>query len=296
MRTVAHLCGEGVGSVWENGLLSLAAVSTVAISLFVLALVGLLALNMQHLAKVVDAEVQVVAYLQPTSSSPPETQIVQQISALPGVTKTVFISKQQALNTLAQQFGQDAALISGAAAGPLGNPLPDAVDIYVAQPTEVAGVVTAIQQMAGVNSVTDQQQVVDKLSGFDKAIQILGIFLVAALALATVVVIGNTVRVAVYARRDQIAIMKLVGATNSFIRWPFFVEGAVLGLVGAILTGAVVWWGYGWVARAVARSMSFLPIMPPAHLVVPLDEALLVAGVVLGAMGSAVSVRRHLQV
>ncbi len=296
MRTVAHLCGEGVGGVWDNGLLSLAAVSTVAISLFVLALVGLLALNMQHLAKVVDAEVQVVAYLQPTNSSPPEAQIVQQIGALPGVTRAVFVSKTAALNSLAQLFGKDAALISSAAQGPGGNPLPDAVQIYVPQPSQVAGVVAAVQKMDGVSSVTGAPAIVNKLAGFNKAVQILGVFLVAALALATIIVIGNTVRVAVYARRDQIAIMKLVGATNSFIRWPFFVEGAVLGLAGAIVSGAVIWWGYRWVAAAVARSMSFLPLLPPGHLVLPLDEVLLAAGVFLGAMGSALSVRRHLQV
>ncbi len=296
LRTVTHLCGEGVSGVWDNGLLSLAAVSTVAISLFVLALMGLLALNMQHLARVVDAQVQVVAYLQPTNSSPPESQIVQQISALPGVTNAVFVSKAVALKALAQQFGQDAALISGTANGPGGNPLPDAVNIYVGQPSAVAGVVAAVQRMNGVSLVTDAPTVVDKLLGFNKALQILGIFLVAALALATVVVIGNTVRVAVYARRDQIAIMKLVGATNSFIRWPFFVEGAVLGLIGAIVSGAVIWWGYRWVASAVAKSMSFLPLLPPGHLVLPLDEVLLAAGVVLGAMGSALSVRRHLHV
>lgn len=293
LRTIAHLCGEGVVSVWDNGLLSLAAVSTVGISLFVLALVALLALNMQHLARVVDAQVQIVAYLQPTNAASQESALTQQIGALPNVTRVTFISKAQALAQLKQQFGQDSSLFASVQKN---NPLPDAVEVYVAKPAQVQSVVAAVSALTGVQSVRDAQSVVDKLSGFTQAVRVLGIFLVAALALATVVVIGNAVRVAVYARRDQIAIMKLVGATNGFIRWPFFVEGAVLGLCGAVVSGAVVWWGYGWVARAVGRSMAFLPLLPATHVVPTLGESLLGAGVLLGALGSAISVRRHLNV
>ncbi len=293
LRTMAHLTVEAASSVWDNGLLSVAAVSTVAISLFVLAMVALLALNMQHLARVVDAQVQVVAYLQPTKTSPPESTLVSRMSQLPGVTRAVFVSKDQALSTLKQEFGQDGSLLDTLQSA---NPLPDAVNVYVADPRQVAAVSSAISHMDGVSSVRNAQDVVDKLASFTQAVRLLGIFLVAALAVATVVVIGNTVRVAVYARREQIGIMKLVGATDGFIRWPFFLEGAILGLLGAAVSGAVIWYGYGWLDHVVARSMSFLPLLPSGGLMPHLAEALGGLGLVLGALGSAVSVRRHLNV
>lgn len=319
---MGYLTGEAIGSVRDNGLLSVAAVSTVAISLLVLALVALLALNLQYLVHSVDGEVQVVAYLgaAPTGPSatgasgtasgaaasstsasgagasgaaaavPPETEVLQEIRAVPGVTSAVLVTKGQALAKLEQNLETNLSEFAKQ------NPLPDSVDISVARPQDIGAVAAAVGALPGVSQVQDAQTTVDKLVAFTRAVRILGIFLVAALALATVVVIGNTVRVAVWARRDQIAIQKLVGATDGFIRWPFFIEGAILGLLGAAVSGGVVGWGYVWVQRAVERSLAFLPLLRPQVLVPGLIEVLLGAGILLGALGSAVSVRRHLDV
>jgi cell division transport system permease protein len=305
---MGYLTGEAIGSVRDNGLLSVAAVSTVSISLLVLALVALLALNLQYLVHTVDGEVQVVAYLGPAAAGaggaaqvppasasaaaavPPETEVLQEIRAVPGVTSAVLVSKGQALAKLEQNLDTNLSEFAKQ------NPLPDSVDVSVARPQDIGAVAAAVSALPGVSQVQDAQTTVDKLVAFTRAVRILGIFLVAALALATIVVIGNTVRVAVWARRDQIAIQKLVGATNGFIRWPFFIEGAILGLLGAAVSGAVVAWGYVWVQRAVARSLAFLPLLRPQVLVPGLIEVLLCGGLVLGALGSAVSVHRHLDV
>ena len=338
MRTFAHLGGEALASVWDNSLLSIAAVTTVAISLLVLAIVSLLAINMQHLASVLDAQVQVVAYLRippakvaPTAKAPPaaphaavttatppqaagaataatapakssrvggeaapgERRVLREIAALPGVSRVVFISKAQALHNLSAQFSHARALITQVKTH---NPLPDAADVYVGDPRQVAGVAAAIAALPGVTHVQDAQTTVNRLFGFTQALRYVGLFLVAALALTTLVVIGNTVRVTVYARRDQIGIMKLVGATNSFIRFPFFIEGAVLGVLGAVLAGASVFFGYRWLQGLASVNLPFLPLLSPRALLPGLVEALLVAGLLLGALGSAISVRRHLNV
>ncbi len=340
MRTFAHLGGEALASVWDNSLLSIAAVTTVAISLLVLAIVSLLAINMQHLASVLDAQVQVVAYLRvpatakvpatarvaPTAAPhasgttpasagavsgaasatapakpsrvgsgavPGERRVLREIAALPGVSRVVFVSKAQALQNLSAQFRSARALITQVRTH---NPLPDAADVYVGDPRQVAGVAAAIAALPGVTHVQDAQTTVNRLFGFTQALRYVGLFLVAALALTTLVVIGNTVRVTVYARRDQIGIMKLVGATNSFIRFPFFIEGAVLGVLGAVLAGAAVFFGYRWLQGLASVNLPFLPLLPPQALLPSLVEALLVAGLLLGALGSAISVRRHLNV
>ncbi len=294
LRTFGYLTGEAVGSVRDNALLSVAAVSTVAISLLVLAVVAVLGLNLRHLASAVDAQVQVVAYLDQSQLSQPEQSVAQEIGALPHVTNVQFVTKQQALTHLQDLFGpQDAGLFNDVAQN---NPLPDSLNIYVDDPTAVAAVADAVGHIVGPANVQNAQDVVNKLVSFTRALRWLGAFLVAALALATVVVIGNTVRVAVYARREQIGIMKLVGATDSFIRWPFFIEGAILGLGGAVLSGAVIAWGYAWVQGLVSNYMPFLPMIQ-AHALLPgMVETLLLGGVLLGALGSAVSVRRHLDV
>lgn len=337
LRTFAHLGGEALASVWDNSLLSIAAVTTVSISLLVLAIVSLLAINMQHLASVLDAQVQVVAYIQvpakapaaagaaaaaphaavitpasaravgaassakaPATPSragsvtvPAERRVLREIAALPGVSRVVFVSKAQALHNLSAQFTNARALITQVKTH---NPLPDAADVYVGDPRQVAGVAAAIAALPGVTHVQDAQTTVNRLFGFTQALRYVGLFLVAALALTTLVVIGNTVRVTVYARRDQIGIMKLVGATNSFIRFPFFIEGAVLGVLGAVLAGAAVFFGYRWLQGLASVNLPFLPLLTPQALLPRLVEALLVAGLLLGALGSAISVRRHLNV
>ena len=290
---MGHLTVEAFASVRDNGLLSVAAVSTVAVSLLVLAIISLLALNLQHFAAVIDAKVQVVAYLNPGPHTQPEAEIVQEVRALPGVTRAVLVTKTQALRQLQAEMGLPQPLVTDVLHH---NPLPDALDIYVAHPSLVAALAARLHGLPGVQTVNDQQQVVVRIISFTRAIRILGLFLVGALALATLVVVGNTVRVAVYARRDQIAVMKLVGATNGFIRWPFFMEGALLGLGGAILAGGTVWWGYGRLLLLARQAVPFLPLLPVGGFMPRLAEGLLAAGIVLGALGSAVSVRRHLNV
>ena len=293
LRTVGHLTAEAVRSVQDNGLLSVAAMSTVAVSLLVLAVISLLALNMQHLTRVMDAKVQVVAYFSTKATPAQASAAVAQLRALPHVTRVKYVSRAAALRQLANEFGRDKTLLRQVETH---NPLPDSADVYVDKTIRIAGVVRAMQKVPGVASVHDAQAVVNKLTNFTRAVRYLGLFLVSALALATVIVIGNTVRVAVYARREQIGIMKLVGATNGFIRWPFFIEGAILGLGGAALSGAVVWWGYRWLNHAVAALVPFLPLLAPTRLLPHLVETLLASGLLLGALGSAISVRRHLNV
>lgn len=335
---MVHLTGDAMASIRDNSLLSVAAVSTVTITLAVLAIVTLLALNMQHLGRYLNAQVQIVAYFQAgggvsntgvggtcvtqpvaastsgtaaasgaavaagttastgvpaaaTGPTPGEQQTLQSIESLPGVQRVEFVGKEQALQALTSELG------SGTVGG-IGtdNPLPDAVNIFVSDPRLVASVAQQVQAMPGIACVENAQQYVNELFGFTQALRYVGIFLIAALALTACVVISNTVRVAVFARRDQIAIMKLVGATDGFIRLPFFIEGAVLGLLGALLSGGLIDWGYGWVQRRAQSDMPFLPLLT-AHVVEGrLLEGLVLSGVLLGALGSAVSVRRHLQV
>jgi len=229
----------------------------------------------------------------PAGASAQEAAVLAQIEALPGVTRVQFISKDQALHNLAKELGGAPSLI-----GQVGseNPLPDSADVYVSDPRLVAGVAQQVESMPGVTCVQNAQQMVNDLFGFTQALRYVGLFLVAALALTTLVVIGNTVRVAVYARRDQIGIMKLVGATDSFIRLPFFIEGAILGVAGALLSGLLVAWGYGWLHRIAASNIPFLPLVSPQALTPRLIEALALGGLLLGALGSAISVRRHLNV
>jgi cell division transport system permease protein len=293
MRTWLHFIREAAAGVRDNGLMSIASASTVAISLLVLALFVVLGLNLAHLGQVLDAQVEIVAYLQTNFDRSGEAALMQRITAIPGVTSARYVTKEEALNRLRQQFGDQQDLLDSVADN---NPLPDSVEIHVADPSQVGPVATAVGKLPGVDHADYKQAVVQRLFALTAALRTAGLVLVAGLALATVVLIANTIRVAVFARREEIAIMKLVGATDAFIRWPFLLEGAMLGALGAAAASAVAWWGYSAVVVRVAADLPFLPLLQRQPLLTELTGWLMLLGLVLGAAGSTVSLRRFLRV
>jgi cell division transport system permease protein len=292
MRTWLHFAREALSGIRDNGLMSVASASTVAISLLVLALFVVLGLNLSHMGQVLDAQVEIVAYLQTSFNRSGEAALMQQIQAIPGVTSAQYVTKEEALSRLKQQFGDQQDLLNSVADN---NPLPDSVEIHVADPGQVDAVAQAVGKLPGVDHADYKQAVVQRLFALTAALRTVGLILVAGLALATVILIANTIRVAVFARREEIAIMKLVGATDSFIRWPFLIEGALLGLFGAAAASAVAWWGYSAVALRVAQDLPFLPLLSEQPLVTELSAWLIVLGLVLGAVGSTISLRRFLR-
>lgn len=293
LRTWNHHASEAFASIHDNGLMSIASASTVAVSLLVLALFVVLALNLSHMGQVLDSQVQIVAYLQAGFDEANQPVLMQQIDAIPGVTSAQFVTKQQALDQLKKEFGDQQDLLASVADH---NPLPDSVQIKVAKPAQVAPVAAAVGRIAWVDHADYKQAVVQRLFALTGALRTAGLALVIGLALATVVLIANTIRITVFARREEIAIMKLVGATDAFIRWPFLLEGAVLGLIGATVAAAAVWWGYSNLLMRINADLPFVPILQRQPLLWELSGALLVLGLGLGALGSSVSVRRFLRV
>jgi cell division transport system permease protein len=291
--SLRHFVREAATSIRDNALMSLASASTVAISLLVLALFVVLALNLQHMGQVLDAQVEIVAYLRTDFDRANQPLLMQKIEAIPGVVAATFVTKEQALDRLRQQFGDQQDLLDAVAAD---NPLPDSVEIRVARPDQVAAVAAAVGQLQSVERADYKQAVVQRLFALTAALRTAGLVLVAGLALATVILIANSVRLAVFARREEIAIMKLVGATDSFIRWPFVLEGALLGVIGGAAAAAVVWWGYSALVARIARDLPFLPVLPRQPLLSNLTAALVLLGLGLGAAGSGVSLRRFLRV
>jgi len=293
VRTWLHFGREAAASIRDNGLMSIASASTVAISLLVLSLFVILGLNLAHMGQVLNSQVEIVAYMQTSFNRSGQASLMQQIQAIPGVSSAQYVTKEEALNRLRAQFGDQQDLLNSVADN---NPLPDSVEIHVADPTQVDAVATAVGKLAGVDHADYKQAVVQRLFALTAALRTAGLFLVAALALATIVLIANTIRVAVFARRDEISVMKLVGATDSFIRWPFLMEGALLGLLGAVAASAVAWWGYSALVTRIAQDLPFVPVLSRMPLLPELTAWLLALGLVLGAAGSTVSLRRFLRV
>lgn len=303
IRAWVNALRDAVRSITHSTLMSVASTASVAVSLLVLAVMLLLALNLEYMAASVESQVEVRAYIcapyadepvcnkqEPTAEQ--KQVLVNQIAALPGVAKATYVSKEQALEELKKLYPEDSAIMEGYEGAE--NPLFDSVLIQVKDATQIKPVAEAVQPMKGIRKVNWGQDWVDKLTTVTHAVRVTGIGLVLLLVVATVLTISNTIRLAVFARRREIAIMKLVGATDWYIRRPFMLEGIILGLIGSGVALAGVSFGYAKVEFYV-RSAVF-PIIPSQELLPGLTVTLLLLGTALGAVGSIVSVRKFLKV
>lgn len=293
IRTVEYFIAEAVKSLRLNGLMSIASVSTVALSLLILGTFLMMVLNLNHLASVLESQVEISVYLQDGLGDRPMREIGTRITQLPGVTEVLFVSKEEALAKFKQRLGEQQSLLTALGDS---NPLPNAFEVKVAKPEQVKEVAQAVSQFQGIENARFGQDVVEKLFQLTQMIRIFGLILIVFLAFAALFIISNTIRITVFARRREIGIMKYVGATDWFIRWPFLLEGMILGFGGALIAVLLLAQSYNMLTEKVYQSLAFLPLLPRYPFVNEICLFLLVAGAVIGALGSTISLRRFLKV
>ena len=288
-----YAIGDAFRSIRRNSLMSLASVSTVGLCLICLSIFFILSANLTNVAAVLESQVEIRVFLEPDANAQTVKRLEEIVSAYPEVSSVRYVSKDDALRALREQFGRYRELLEAVEDA---NPLPASFEIRLKDPKKVGDVARRVESLQGVDSVSFKQELVERLFRFTHGLRVAGAFLVAALSVATVVLVSNTIRITLYARRKEIAIMKLVGATDSFIKAPFMIEGLILGLLGAAIAACVSWAGYGWVVANVQRAMPFLPVVSHRPLVDRLAIALFTAGPVMGALGSSISIKRYMRV
>ncbi len=293
IRTFGSLIVQGIHSLWRNGWMSVASIGTVTITLFIFGLFFLIVLNTNHIAGSVESDVEIAAFLVQDLSESEVAEVGNRIGKIRGVNEVVFIPKEQSLEELTKTFGKDHNLLASLDGK---NPLPDYFRIKTLDPTEVGTVARLINRMAEVDEVRYGQEYVDKLFAVTHWVRLAGVALMSLLSIAAIFLIATTIRLTVFARRREIAIMRLVGATNWFIRWPFFLEGTFLGLIGASLAVFILLFSYLGVIDQLSQAIPFVPLMTDPELLKQLLGGMILAGMLLGACGSAISLRKFLQI
>ncbi|MGE5484550.1 MAG: permease-like cell division protein FtsX [Ignavibacteriales bacterium] len=291
--SLGYAVREAFRSIRRNSLMSLASISTVGLCLLCLCTFYLVSMNVRFVASTLESQVEIRAFLVEGIESQRIKEIEATISGYPEVDSVKYVGKDDALRRLREQFGQYRDLLAEIEEA---NPLPQSFEIKMKQPDRVTEVADSISRLKGVESVSYKRELVERLFLVTRVLRLFGSILVGALGLATVVLVSNTIRLTLFARRKEIAIMKLVGATDSFIRAPFMIEGLTLGLVGALLAALVTRFSYAWVAVNIPKVVPFLPILPSRPLVDRLSLVVLGVGSFMGAAGSALSLRRFMRV
>ncbi|MGI6091566.1 MAG: ABC transporter permease [Veillonellaceae bacterium] len=293
IRTMEYFIREAVVSLKRNSLMSFASVSTVALSLLILGIFLVMVLNLNNMAAVLESQVQISVYLHDDLSDYETREIGTRITKMPGVTQVLFVPKDEAMERFKTRLGDQQGLL--AALGDT-NPLPDAFEVKVDKPERVKALAETIGEMEGVEKAKFGQEVVEKLFNLTKLMRIFGLILIIFLALAAVFIISNTIRITVFARRREIGIMKYVGATDWFIRWPFIIEGMILGIGGALVAVLLIGQLYSGLTREVYQSLAFLPLIPQYPFINYISILLLVVGATIGALGSSISLRKFMKV
>lgn len=292
-RMVFRHVADGCKNVGRNGWMSFAAVSAVAVTLFILGVFLILAMNINNIAKTVEQQVEVRAFAELDVTDDQLKAIESALKAMPEVKHVQYISKEDGLKQLKRDLG-DSRLLEGLET----NPLPDSFRVKTIDPEKSKQVAAKIEQLDGVEKAEYGEAFTDTLFRVTKTVRNIGIVLIVMLGLTSMFLISNTIRLTIIARRREIEIMKLVGATNWFIRWPFFIEGMLIGLIGAIAPALLLTFGYYSLATNVMDRFElwFIDILPAYPLVFEVMALLLAIGAIIGAAGSFLSVRRFLKI
>jgi cell division transport system permease protein len=293
IRTVEHFVREVFISLKRNNWMSFASIGTVAVSLLILGMFLIVVLNLNKMAASLESQVQISVYLQDDLKQQDIDRIEGKIKDFQGIATITYIDKDKALERFKERLGDQKFLLTA-----LGdtNPLPNAFEVTVQRPDFVKTLSESISQIDGVESAKFGQDVVEHLFDLTRMVRLFGLGIMVVLAGATVFIISNTIRLTVFARRKEIAIMKYVGATDWFIRWPFLLEGMVLGFLGGAIATIILRGSYSAVTARVYDTLTFLPLIPEYPFLNYISIAILISGTFIGALGSTISLKRFLKV
>lgn len=293
--TLTRHLREGFKNLSRNGWMTFASVSAVTITLLILGVFLMLAMNIQHLVQTVEKQVEIRVSLDVTADQATVQKVEGALAKLPEAAEVKFVPKAEGLQNLKKSFGERGTLFNGLEKE---NPLPDSFIVKAKTPQQTGALAKKIQAVDGVKKVNYAEQTTQKLFAITDVIRFVIVAFIIALAFTAMFLIANTIKLTIVARRREIEIMKLVGATNGFIRWPFFIEGALMGVLGAILPIVILTAGYGYLIDFVEQQLAlyFLDLLPVYPLAFQVSLILLGIGAFIGIWGSLMSVRRFLRI
>lgn len=299
--SMRYLSMQGLHNLARNRLMSLAGIAVLSACLILTGAAWLFTINVNSMVSYMGKQNETVVYLDPEADETVVQEAEKAIQAVDGVQRISFVSKDDALDTY-QGYLEDYADILSEFKDD--NPMKANYRVVIRDKdlSRLTEITTQLEQIPGVCKVIAPVDLTTVFVNVQQMVTLVGYVLVAVLAVVSLVVISNTIRLSVYSRRREINIMKYVGATNSFIRWPFFVEGVGVGLIASLIASAVVLGGY-YALTVSAQDMTGFWSTLMGGSVVPFEQVwqwvlggFVLGGVVIGSLGSVTSVRKHLNV
>ncbi len=291
--SLKYLTHEGFRNVWVNRLMSLASVTVLMACLIIMGAGIMIYFNINNVVDKVQSQNVVMVYVADDASEDETTQIGTSLKGISNVESCEFVPKEVAFQEQIQSMGGDAALFEGFDE----IPLPDAYKVTVKDLSQFETTVSQIKQINKVDSVRENSDLASKLLSLRHAVSIVSVGLVIMLFLVALFIISNTIRITMFSRKLEISIMKAVGATNWFIRWPFMIEGMILGTISGIVSLGVLWGLYAVAEKVFAQTLSLIgfSLVPFSAYWWQILLVFVAIGLFTGGFGSLVSMAKYLK-
>ena len=288
-----YYISEGVHNVFSHGFMSFAAVCMIVACLLIMGTFTLLAVNLEHMLGELEKENEFLAYVDESYSQEQARGLEEKLAALDNVAEVTFVTREQALEDFLQGREEN-QLLSNLPA----TVLRDRFRIHVKDIEDMSVTVEQVERVEGIAKISVMLEVAQGFVLIRNIAAGVALVLIGILMIISLFIISNTIKLATFHRREEIAIMKMCGATNGFVRWPFVFEGLILGMTGAVLAFFLQWGIYQLVCSAVieANGMSLVVIIPYADMAKRILAIFAASGFVIGVGGSLMAIRKFLQV
>ena len=289
-----YLLGEGFRNVFHNKKSSGASLAIMCATMLIFGLFFMIIENLNNAVETLETQQGIQVFIQKTATDAQMEQIGEQIQAIDGVNKVTFVSKEDALNQTKEKLKDKQALIAG---WDESNPFKASYLVTLTDLKLSSQVQDEIKKIDNIDSIQSRDETINGLVAIANGVRIVSAVILTLLVLISIFIIGNTIKLTVHARRKEISIMKYVGATDSFIRWPFVIEGIIIGIVAALLSILVLGIAYSLITNAAANSIIStmgIKLLSFTDMTTLLVIVYMVLGI--GALGSSISVRKYLQV
>ena len=291
-----YLLGEGFRNVFHNKKSSGASLAIMCATMLIFGLFFMIIENLNNAVETLETQQGIQVFIQKTATDAQMEQIGEQIQAIDGVNKVTFVSKEDALNQTKEKLKDKQALIAG---WDESNPFKASYLVTLTDLKLSSQVQDEIKKIDNIDSIQSRDETINGLVAIANGVRIVSAVILTLLVLISIFIIGNTIKLTVHARRKEISIMKYVGATDSFIRWPFVIEGIIIGIVTALLSILVLGIAYSLITNAAANSIIStmgIKLLSFTDMTTLLVIVYMVLGIGIGALGSSISMRKYLQV
>lgn len=296
--SIVYFLKSAVKSMYKNAIMTVASIFVLIACMVIIGSVYVASANVLSFMNQLDSQNEIVAFIDDEYSddSLSRTKLCQKVASVLGVESVEYVTKEQALSEHREQLGEDGAYLDGYEGED--NPLRDELRIKINDLERFSDISDEISAFEEIANVRDSRDIVDLLMSVRKVLTILGVWIIIILAIVSLFIISNTIKLAMYNRRNEINIMKYVGATNSFIRFPFVFEGILIGIISTIVSLFAQWCLYTYAIVPLLSDLSFLEssIVPFGAMFKALLLIFGGIGLIVGIFGSSLSIRKYLKV